>query len=268
MSVVSHGSNGYGWSMDDSARLNAQVGQAARKRLAAESKAALERTVKQMAARQGVDLSGMHGPEFAARADRLLAEAEENSHRERIARQADILLSRLPAEYRDATLPAEPWAAEAEAWLSEYRAARKAGRTPPSLVIMGPVGTGKTWTAAALARSVLVEDTVPVTFLTAQQLIDAVKPAQGGLDVDMQQFEITPLLVLDDLGNERLTEWAADQLHRLAHARSHNGRPMIITTNFSGAEIKARYSMRIVERLFGGARLVTIAGNSRRTMPF
>lgn len=218
-----------------------------------------------MARRQGVDMSKFNDTDYA---DRLLADKERELHRERIERQAEILLSRLPSQYRDAVLPPTPWADDALAWLAAYRKARSEGAVPPSLVIMGPVGTGKTWTAAALARILLTEDTVPCTFITCQQLIDAVKPAQGGLDVDMVQFELTPLLVLDDFGAERRTEWSADQLHRLAHSRSHNARPMIITTNLDGKAIWDQYNPRTVERLFGGAKLVVINGESRRQMPF
>jgi DNA replication protein DnaC len=261
--VVPHSPNGYGWDMDHSQRLRDEVARRAA-RDETRRKADLTAVVRTIAARHGVDVAKFDDPEHA---DRLLAAKDREARQERLARQADILLSRLPSQYRAAVLPQTEWAKDALRWLTEFRLATRRGQVAPSLLIMGPVGTGKTWTACALARLLLVEDTLPCTVVTVQDMIDSVKPAQGGLDVDMLQYETTPLLVLDDLGAERLTEWAGDQLQRLAHTRSHNGRPIIVTTNLSGAEIRARYTPRLIERLFGGARLVTIDGDSRRNIP-
>jgi DNA replication protein DnaC len=255
--------------MDDSARLRAEVERRAAKH-AVTPRAPIAEVVADMARRQGVDpaLLDMSNPENRERGDQLLADKEAQLRRAHRERQAEILVSRLPAEYQHARFPNEPWVKDVLGWLHRYREARKTGRAPATLTLMGPVGTGKTWTAAALARILLLEDSVPVTFLTTQQLIDAVKPANGGLDVDMMQFELAPVLVLDDFGGERLTEWAADQLHRLSHSRSHNGRPCIITTNLDGQGIRKRYNERLIERLFGGSELVRITGPSRRQLPF
>lgn len=267
--LVPHSDNGYGWSMDDSARLRAEVARRADNRAAA-SRAPISKVVAEMARRQGVNpaLLDMTVPANRDRADQLLRDKEAQLQQERLARQAEILVSRLPAEYQNAHLPDEPWALDVLRWLRAYRAGRETGTVPQTLTLMGPLGTGKTWAAAALARILLIEDSVPVTFVTTQQMIDAVKPAHGGLDVDMIQFELAPVLVLDDFGAERLTEFATDQLYRLAHHRSHNGRPCIITTNLDGPEIRKRYNERIIERLFGGSQLVRVTGASRRKLPF
>ena len=42
----------------------------------------------------------------------------------------------------------------------------------------------------------------------------------------------TPILVLDDLGNERLSDWAKDILHYIIIQRYNEERPIIITSNY------------------------------------
>lgn len=268
--VVPHSEDGYGWSMDDSARLRAEVDRRAARR-AVTPRAPITQVVSDLARRQGVDptLLDMSNPANRARADQLLADKETELHRERTERQAEILVSRLPAIYRNATLPATDWARVAVEWLRDFRAARASGAVPPGLTIMGPKGGGKTWTAAALARILLTEDTIPVTFTTVADMIEAVKPSSGsGLDVDMVQYELAPVLVLDDLGAERRTDFAMDQLNRLANARASNGRPTIVTTNLFGEHIWSLYDERMVDRLFGGHKLLVVNGTSRRNVPF
>lgn len=249
--------------MSDSERLRAAVERAAQRRQAPR-RAPITQVINEIAARQGVDLARMNNPELG---DRLLAEREQEARRERLARQADILLARLPKLYREAGFPRTDFGDKAQAWLAAYRAAVAAGKVPPSLVILGDVGTGKTWTACAIARALLIEDVVPVTVTTVEEMLANIKPSGGGLDTDMVQFQQAPVLVLDDLGVERLTEWATEQLYRLSHDRSHNGRPTIVTSNLTGPEIRARYDQRTVERLFGGAMRIDIDGETRRPTP-
>jgi DNA replication protein DnaC len=257
--------------MDDSERLRSEVDRRALARQPRRVPVAdlIQGMAEKEAARRGIDpetfLAKINDPE---RGDQLLAEAEVNLQRERLARQADILLARLPSKFRDATFPRTDFGREAKAWLDGYRIARRARQPYRPLVILGNTGAGKTWTACAIARALLAEDAVPVTVTTVADFLAALRPAVVGMDVDMLQFTTTPVLVLDDLGMERLTEWGAEQLYRLADERSRNDRPVIVTSNMTGEQIKARYDRRTVERLFGGAMLIQISGDTRRPMPF
>lgn len=271
MTVAAPRADGYGWGMDDSARLRAEVERRADARPA--PRAPITQVIHTMATREaqrrGLDvdqfLDKITDPD---RGDELLRQAEYAARQERLDRQAEILLARLPALYRNAEFPKTDFGDAAREWLQHYRANRIMGTPPRSLVILGATGTGKTWTACAIARALLAEDTVPCTVTTVSKLMADLRPASGGLDVDLLQFTTTPVLVLDDLGMERPTEWVAEMLYRIAHDRSHNGRPTIVTSNLTGAQIRARYDLRTVERLFGGAKLIEIAGETRRPLPF
>lgn len=258
--------------MDDSSRLRRRIIGAAEHDSALDDAARLRRrlpiedAVAELARRHGVDPA-----KIRPATDEEMAAQETAIHRERLVRQSEILLRRLPERYRNATIPHARFGAEAASWLADYRAARAAGDTPRSLVILGPTGTGKTWTACAIARELLVTDTVPVTVVSVGELLDALRALIGdksGLGVDMAQFCLAPVLVLDDLGTEILSEWAAEQLYKLAHNRSHNGRPLVVTSNLTGPQLRERYEQRTLERMFGGAQLIEIAGGTRRPMPF
>lgn len=251
--------------MTDSERLNSRLDAASRRRPAKTGGPApishvLPQSILELARKHVVDPDKIR---FATDAE---IEAKETEvRRERLERKAEIMLSRLPSRYREADYIAGAYGLQAARWVSDYRAgARK------SLVIMGTVGTGKTWLAAAIARDLMVntDQPVPVTFITVADMIDLLRTARPGMDVDMAQFANAPVLVLDDLGSEYQTEWSRAQMYRLSHARYHDGLPTIVTTNLKGQEIHDTYEARTVQRLFGGAAKIDMVGESRRTLPF
>lgn len=249
--------------MDNSERLRSEVARRAERDAVRAQPIANNVTdlVLRMAAKHGVSPANLR-PATDAEMDAK----EREIHRERIERQAEILVSRLPSQYQRAELPRTDFGAVAMAWLKRYRAGERGG-----LVILGPTGTGKTWVAAALARLLLVEDTIPVTFITVPDFLEALRPSSRvpGVDPDMMQYALAPVLALDDLGAEGpLSAWGEEQLLRLAHERNHNGRPTIVTSNMTGPEIRERYNDRIVERLFAGSTLISLSGKSLRPMPF
>jgi DNA replication protein DnaC len=237
-SVAPPTGGGYGWSMKDSERLRQRLGKVA------------SRDLPGGFARR--DWSKIpHAP------DEAFDRKDEEIRQESRARRAEILLRRLPSCYREAALSSS----QALSWVNGYLAGQR-----KSLVILGPTGTGKTYLAAAIARKLLVQHTVPVTYVTVADFLEAMRP--GSAEPDMALFSLIPVLILDDLGAEKMTDWGAEQLYKLAHHRSHNGMPVIVTSNLPGAAIKANYEDRTVQRLFGGADLITLSGASRRVLPF
>jgi DNA replication protein DnaC len=190
--------------------------------------------------------------------------ADDATHEEWRQRKTAVQLARMPLAYRGAQLPRTPAGAIAMGWLLDYRR----GDVKP-LAVLGPTGTGKTYIAMALARLLLTDDHVPVTIVTAADLMAALRPSAVSehANLELMALAVAPVMVLDDLGSERMSDWTEEQLYRLADERSRNARPTIITSNLDGAQLRARYGARIVGRLFGGAALIKLDGNDRRALP-
>lgn len=173
--------------------------------------------------------------------DRRIAAAQK-------AEKSKILLSRLDGRYREAS----PRHAVSTRWLQAYRDGRCV-----NLLINGPTGVGKTWEAAGITRELLLTDTVPVVFAHVPDMLDKLRPNQDGLS-DIGQFQAAPVLVLDDLGAEKPSEWVDEQLYRLADFRHNKLLPTIVTANMSVQQLEIRYNDRLMRRLFEGAGILTI----------
>jgi DNA replication protein DnaC len=75
-----------------------------------------------------------------------------------------------------------------------------------------------------------------------------------------QPLREVPLLVLDDLGAERLTDWVTEALFRLINHRFEWRLRTVITTNYSPNEMAERVGERTWWRVVQLADLVRVAG--------
>lgn len=171
---------------------------------------------------------------------------EADSRREDRERKVEILLKRLPLRYRDAT----PNHLATREWIAAYDAGK-----PGNMVIVGDGGTGKTWEAAALSAAML-KRFVPVTFLKLPELADNLREFDAGT---MKSYQVSPILVLDDLGVEKISDWITQELYTLLDYRHDNLLPTIVTTNLTPKEITARYDERIYRRITEGAAVLRLA---------
>jgi DNA replication protein DnaC len=122
------------------------------------------------------------------------------------------------------------------------------GRAKKSgLMLNGPVGTGKTHAAwLATAEWCAATGTYPwpgsVIFQRVTDLLDAFRPQDDRTQVRVRDCQAADLLVLDDLGAEKPSEWAAERLYMIIDERYVSCRPLIVTTNYPESRLAARLS--------------------------
>lgn len=123
------------------------------------------------------------------------------------------------------------------------------------LLLWGGVGTGKTFAAACIAQA-LVEQAVPVLMTNFSKILNSLS---GMFSEDrnkyLASFNHFSLLIIDDLGIERNSEYALEQVYNVVDSRYLSRLPFIITTNLPLAELQnpkdlahARIYDRVLER--------------------
>lgn len=136
------------------------------------------------------------------------------------------------------------------------------------LLFWGTVGTGKSYTAAAIANE-LLDRTVSVVMTSFVKLIDELQ-RQTFSDSEqpyLDRLNQTKLLIIDDLGAERGTDYALEKVYDIVDSRYRDGKPVIFTTNLTMQQMKEssdiRYT-RIYDRIFEMCYPVKFSGLSRR----
>jgi DNA replication protein DnaC len=73
------------------------------------------------------------------------------------------------------------------------------------------------------------------------------------------------VLLLDDLGAEKETEWTQEQLYRVINHRYNEGLPTLIAGNVPLDEIEPRIASRIRDTRIG--QVIVLTGPDYRTRP-
>lgn len=122
------------------------------------------------------------------------------------------------------------------------------------LLMMGREGTGKTHLAVAvLAEAIALGHSglfwnVPELFLELRRSMG--RDADAATEADLFDEALrTDLLLLDDLGAERGSEYVTDRLYVLINGRYQEDRPLIVTTNRTLDELRDHIGPRTVSRL-------------------
>lgn len=112
------------------------------------------------------------------------------------------------------------------------------------LLLYGDVGTGKSYMAACIANA-LMEEKLSVRWLQTTQIVEMSGFFNENEYEDyLNSISHPELLIIDDLGAERGTDYAIERVHTLIDYRMSIGKPMIVTTNLELSEMKKTDDVR------------------------
>lgn len=134
------------------------------------------------------------------------------------------------------------------------------------LLFWGDVGTGKSYTAAAIANE-LINDMYSVVMTSFTKLLECMEDKDKSAVYIMERIMSADLLVIDDLGTERSTDYALERVYDVIDSRYRSKKPIILTTNKNMTEMKTcndiRYN-RIYDRVFEMCYPIKVVGMSLR----
>lgn len=111
-------------------------------------------------------------------------------------------------------------------------------RRGTGLLLWGDVGTGKSFFAGCIANA-LIDQGIPVLMTNFSRILNALTgfatENRNGFIDSLNSYE---LLIIDDLGIERNSEYALEQVYGVIDSRYRSQKPLIITTNMTLNELK------------------------------
>jgi DNA replication protein DnaC len=197
---------------------------------------------------------------------RCLLAKEQQARLERLFKAA-----RVPRRFQqkrledfDSTYQKGAWKI-ARRYVEQFEAIR--GESKNGLCFIGPPGTGKSHLAYGILNSLLGKG-VPGVCGSVPEIMDLLRP-QVGLGQEAQErlelLKTLDVVILDDLGAERNTEWVTERLYVIINARYNEMLPTIITSNLELEELEKLPGWeRITSRLFEMCHVVVVDGPDYR----
>lgn len=126
-----------------------------------------------------------------------------------------------------------------------------------SFMFSGDVGTGKTYLACAIGLAMIDKSSVVFTNISEVNRLLFDRNSLGEVAL-FNRLSLCDLLIIDDIGKEKPSEWITSLIYQVINARYEAELPMILTSNYSYEELRRRLAnggddttaIAIVSRLF------------------
>ena len=142
-------------------------------------------------------------------------------------------------------------------------------KTGQGLLLWGDVGTGKTFIAGCIANA-LLDRGIPVLMTNfSRVLMRLTSNIAEDKNAFLDGLDAFRLLVIDDLGIERNTDFALEQVFSVIDRRCQSNKPMIITTNLNLDELKNPQDLphaRIYDRVLSHCIPIRVNGSNIRKL--
>ena len=113
------------------------------------------------------------------------------------------------------------------------------------MIITGESGIGKTHLASAIANK-LIENGRIVLIGRLTTLLDKIKDTFADNTKSenelIELYSNVDMIIIDDLGTERISKWALEKLYTIIENRNENRLPIVITTRFDKKELLQRFN--------------------------
>lgn len=181
-----------------------------------------------------------------------LAEAQAIVRRDQAEQRLRLLLDRRPPVFdQDGELHPD-----IQGWIERFLDGQ-----PGALILIGTVGTGKTWSLWKTAETLIRRGWAGRFELAAGYEVK--EATDRPIDTErLRLWREAALFAIDDLGAQRINDWDADALLSLIDRRWQHQRPTLIASNEVG--LKDFIGDRAASRLADGATIVKFTGADRR----
>ena len=156
-----------------------------------------------------------------------------------------------------------PQMAKARAYVGQWEQIKDGNH---GMILWGEVGTGKSYLAGCIANA-LMEKEISVRMTNFALILNDLAATFEGKNEYISNLCRYPLLILDDFGMERGTEYGLEQVYNVIDSRYRSGKPLIVTTNLTLTELQNPQDTphaRIYDRLLEMCAPVCFSGENFR----